>query len=97
MQEIVQNYKNLRQNIGFLIQKSGYKNVYLAEKLGIPATNFSVKKKRGSWSVDEIEKIVAIIDNEELEDFLMVKLMDEELESPEPSLSVDEFKRRMGW
>lgn len=97
MQGIVEDYKILCQNMGVLIQKSGYKNAYLAEKIGMPAPSFSAKKKRGNWTVQEVEKLLALIENEELEEYLMVELMRTELASPEPNLTFDEFKSRMGW
>lgn len=32
MKSIIQDYKHLKQNMIFLIERSGYKNSYLAEK-----------------------------------------------------------------
>ncbi|TLV03529.1 hypothetical protein [Dyadobacter luticola] len=96
MLKIVANYKELRQNIGMLIKHSGYKNSYIAEKLGIPSPNFSVKKKRGSWTIEEVEKILAIIDNEELEDFYLGKVM-EKVEKEKDFVTLDELKKEMGW
>jgi len=93
---IVENYKELRNNIGSLIQKSGYKNSFIAEKLGIPAPNFSVKKKRGNWTIEEVEKILAIIDNEELEDYYLGKMM-EAVERENEYMTAKEFKNAMGW
>ena len=73
--DIVSNYKNLVMNINTLIDVSGYRNDYIAKKLGIPPSSFSVKKNRGSFSVDDIEKIMQVIDNEDVEDFLMLQEM----------------------
>lgn len=73
--DIVSNYKNLVMNINTLIDVSGYRNDYIAKKLGIPASSFSVKKNRGSFSVDDIEKIMQVIDNEDVEDYLMLQEM----------------------
>ncbi|MEY4539973.1 MAG: hypothetical protein RLZZ306_1730 [Bacteroidota bacterium] len=73
--DIVSNYKHLVMNINTLIDVSGYRNDYIAKKLGIPASSFSVKKNRGSFSVDDIEKIMQVIDNEDVEDYLMLQEM----------------------
>lgn len=73
--DIVSNYKNLVMNINTLIDVSGYRNDYIAKKLGIPPSTFSVKKNRGSFSVDDIEKIMQVIDNEDVEDYLMLQEM----------------------
>ncbi|WP_373513378.1 hypothetical protein [Persicitalea sp.] len=97
MREIVQNYMILCKSMESLIKASGYKNVYLAEKLGMPPTNFSAKKKRANWTPDEVDQILAIIDNEELEDYFMVQLMEEDIEANEPTIPAEEFNRRMGW
>jgi predicted XRE-type DNA-binding protein len=73
--DIVSNYKKLVMNINTLIDVSGYRNDYIAKKLGIPASSFSVKKNRGSFSVDDMEKIMQVIDNEDVEDYLMLQEM----------------------
>ena len=73
--DIVSNYKHLVMNINTLIDVSGYRNDYIAKKLGIPASSFSVKKNRGSFSVDDMEKIMQVIDNEDVEDYLMLQEM----------------------
>jgi hypothetical protein len=71
MIEIVLESQKLRGSIGLLIEKSGYKNTFLAEKIGIPASNFSVKKQRASWTEHEIKAILQIIENEEIEDYYL--------------------------
>ncbi len=73
--DIVSNYKNLVLNINTLIDVSGYRNDYIAKKLGILPSSFSVKKNRGSFSVDDIEKIMQVIDNEDVENYLMLQEM----------------------
>jgi uncharacterized protein YhjY with autotransporter beta-barrel domain len=95
MKNIVQDYQNLKGNLGFLIQKSGFKNSYLAEKIGMQVTNFSVKKQKGNWSDTEIEKLLDIIDNEELEDLYLGKLMEQR--SNDETISLEQFKNEMGW
>jgi len=95
--EIVNNYKVLANNIGRLIEVSGYRNDYIARKIGLTPVNFATKKKRGSLSVDEIEKILKVIDNEDVEDYLMLEIMRQESGSDEQNISYDEFKSRMGW
>jgi hypothetical protein len=81
MIEILDDYLKLKGNISNLINKSGYKTTYLAEKMGMPQPSFSVKKQRGNWNDNEIRKILEIIENEELEDFYLGKIMSEHKES----------------
>jgi hypothetical protein len=95
MKNIVQDYINLKNNLGFLIQKSGYKNSFLAEKINMQVSNFSVKKQKGNWTEIEVEKLLNIIDNEELESFYFGKLIEEK--SKEKTISLEEFNAEMGW
>lgn len=95
MKEIIQNYTTLRKSVAKLIEKSGYKNSFIAEKIGMLPNHFYVKKQRGTWSEDEMQKILQVIENEELEDYffgqLMMNLKDDE------TVSYDEMKKEMGW
>ncbi|GLU54277.1 hypothetical protein [Dyadobacter frigoris] len=95
MLNIVESYIELKKNMATLINKSGYKNAYLAEQIGIPAPTFSVKKQRGNWTETEIQKILAIIENERLEDFFMLELM--RSEKDEPRFPVSDLKKSLGW
>ncbi len=73
--DIVSNYRTLVQSMGELIQVSGYRSDFLAKKIGMKPANFSQKKQRGNWSVDEVEKLMQVIENEETENYLMLQLM----------------------
>jgi hypothetical protein len=57
MINIVESYIELKKNMGALINKSGYKNAYLAEQIGMPAPTFSMKKQRGNWNELEMSKL----------------------------------------
>ena len=76
MREIIGEYQHLKKNISLLIDKSGYKNVFIAEKIGLLPNHFSVKKQRNSWTDQEIDKILSVIENEELEDYYFGMMMD---------------------
>lgn len=93
--EIVSNYENLAGNIGKLIEVSGYRNDFIAKKLGITNVNFSAKKNRKTFSIEEVKKIVSIIDNEEVEDYLMLSEMD--ARKDDEAISHDDLYKRMGW
>lgn len=93
--EIVSNYKNLASNIGQLIEVSGYRNDFIAKKIGLQPQTFSVKKGRKSFTVDEIEKIINVIDNEEVEDFMMLEVL--RSRKNDENLTNDEFNALMGW
>jgi adenylate cyclase class IV len=93
--EIVADYKNLISNISQLIDISGYRNDHIAKKIGILPQTFSVKKKRQSFTVDEVGKIMEVIDNEDVEEFVMLEVL--RSRKDDENLSSDEFKKLMGW
>ena len=93
--EIISDYKNIAANIGQLISISGYKNDYIAKKIGLQPQTFSVKKGRKSFTVDEIEKIMKVIDNEEVEEYIMLEVLRSRKNAE--NLSGEEFKNLMGW
>lgn len=93
MKNIIEDYINLKQNINFLIQKSGFKNVFLAKKLGMSPVTFSMKKKRINWTEEELEKILDLIGNEELEDYYLAKLIEQKKD--EETISLTEFKKEL--
>ncbi|HEV7383214.1 MAG TPA: hypothetical protein VGN64_25630 [Dyadobacter sp.] len=96
MIEIVQNFLELRKQMGILIDKSGYKNSYIAEKIGMQATLFSVKKQRGNWTEIEMEKVLSVIENEELEDYFLGQIM-QTVEKENEYMSYEDLKAEMGW
>ncbi len=82
-------------NIGKLIDVSGYRNDYIAKKLGLTNVNFSAKKNRKTFTLEEIKKIASIIDNEDVNDYLMLQQM--EARKNDETLSHDELYQAMGW
>lgn len=93
MREIIGEYQLLKKNISVLIDKSGYKNVFIAEKIGLLPNHFSVKKQRNSWTDEEIDKILNVIENEELEDYYFGLLMDNT--NKEETLSLAQLRSNM--
>lgn len=93
--EITHQYKILLHHIERLIDISGYRNDYIAKKMKLKASNFSAKKHRSSWTVDEVEKLLSIIDNEEVENYFMLQLM--RSKKQEETITLKEFKKEMGW
>ena len=95
MQEAVINYKMLLEHISDFIEMSGYRNDFIAKKLGIKPTTFSVKKQRATWTPHEVEQLLTVIENEETEDYYLGLVM-KGLEADE-TLSLAEFKQQVGW
>ena len=93
MRRIICEYQLLKKNISVLIDKSGYKNVFIAEKIGLLPNHFSVKKQRNSWTDQEIDKILSVIENEELEDYYFGMMMNDT--NKEDTLSLAQLKSNM--
>jgi hypothetical protein len=95
VQDIVTNYRTLVQSLGELIQVSGYRNDYLAKKIGMKTANFSQKKQKGNWSIEEVSKLMQVIENEDTDNFLMLQLM--RAAKNDETVSYAEFQKEMGW
>jgi hypothetical protein len=94
---IIENYKKIKASIPELIEMSGYRNDYIAKRMGMKPANFSVKKQRGNWSEDELEMILNAITNptDDVENFLMLQEM-RSLKEDE-NLTASAFKKEMKW
>ncbi len=90
---IVADYQTLVKNIPQLIEISGYRSDFLARKIGLKPSNFSVKKQRGNWSTEEVEKLLQVIGNEEVETFLMMELMRSRKDDEE--ITYDDYKKEV--
>ena len=95
MISVVREYNAIFQNLSKIIDVSGYRNDYVAKKLGIKPQHFSVKKQRGSWTPQEVEKLLSIIENEDVNDFIEIQLSNSRAVGN--TLTADEFEKEMGW
>jgi hypothetical protein len=90
MQHIVTNYEILLGNIDVLIKHSNYKVDFLIKSLGLSRATFYQKRKKHTFTVPEMKKLLTYIDNEELEDKLFGNHMD--LALKEPRMTAEETK-----
>jgi len=95
LSKIALNYQMLINNMGQLIEISGYRNDYLSQKIGLKPANFSIKKQKGNWSVDEVIKLLSVIENKEVEDYIDLLRIKEIKKGS--YMSSDEFEKTMGW
>jgi hypothetical protein len=56
MIETINKYEQLKLNIAYYIDISGYKNSYLAEQLGMGTVSFSRRKSTSSFTFEQIKK-----------------------------------------
>ena len=93
--QAIENYKAILSEINTIIDISGYKNEYIARKLDIQPQYLSVKKLRNSFSLEDVEKILVIVMNEDVANFFMLKEM--ELRDKEEEIGLADFKKMMKW
>lgn len=97
MLTIFREYNAIKANITTIVRASGYKNDYLALKLGLSPQNFAVKKKRKSFTDKELQKIIEVITepNEDAEDAIMLEIMRDRKD--DPLVPVSEMRKKLGW
>jgi hypothetical protein len=95
MQTIVSQYSKLLQNLSSIIDISGYRNDYVAKKLGMKPQSFSLKKQKVNWTPIEVEKILKVIENEDVRNFLDTEII--QSHTTDNTISSDEFETIMGW
>lgn len=95
--EIISDYKNIKERISEIIDVSGYKNEYVAKKIGLSPSSFSVKKSRKSFSLEEIEKIIGVIENEDVENFILLEILRGDKAMNEPTYPIEDLMAVMGW
>ena len=72
--ETIENYKLIANNIDKIIKCSGYKISHIEKELNMDRVSFYKKRKNGSFSLEEMERLVNILDTEKLEDKILTEL-----------------------
>lgn len=93
MVQILEDYKTLKSILSDLISQSGYRNDFIAKKIGMAPSYFSTKKTRGNWSDEEMEKILDVIESDEIEDAILLEIM--RSRKNDETLSYDEYKKEI--
>lgn len=68
--EAVEDYLEIVNNVNEIISRTGYNGRFIAEKLDISESSFYVKKRNKSFSVNEIKRIIELMDEDDDEFFL---------------------------
>ena len=80
LQEVIEDYSRIVDNLGGIIKESGYKSNFIAKKLRMPITTFYHKKRTKTFSLDEVTQIVDMLDdNEDLENEYLIELAESRL------------------
>ena len=97
MLQAIVEYQKIKESIPKLLDVSGYRNDFIAKKIGMKPSYFSVKKQRGNWTDKDVENILTVLTehNDEVENYLMLEQM-RNIENEEV-ITLSEFKTEMGW
>jgi hypothetical protein len=98
--EMLNGYINIVENVNDIIDMTGYKGKYIAKKMGIPATTFYQKRRRKSFTTNEIKLLIDLMDDDDdaIEDAFFMKISKERENDDCVSLDVldNYLKTRMG-
>ncbi|MBE9462584.1 hypothetical protein ACFP1I_09900 [Dyadobacter subterraneus] len=78
-----------------MIRISGYRNDFVATKIGLSLASFTSKLKNDNFSVREVLKIISIVKSEKVEDFLLLEIM--KSRKDEATISLQQLEKEMGW
>ncbi len=95
MLEVIENYLLLKKQMNSLIKRSGYRNEFIARKIGMRPDYFAVKKQRGNWSDEEVLKIIKVIESDDVSnhfDEIIIKNC-----FPGNTIFSEDFEKIMGW
>ena len=74
IRELVSDYKKISGGVDRLIKLSGYRIGYVQKEMGINNASFYYKRKQAKFRIEEIERILDIIDIDKLEDKVLLEM-----------------------
>jgi hypothetical protein len=89
----INNYKNLVEEMPNIIDLSGYKNEYIARKIEMKPQYFSVKKQKNTFNLAEVEKILSVIFNNDVEDYIL--LLELRSRKNDETVTMAEYKKEI--
>jgi hypothetical protein len=96
LRELSEKYSEMKSKISSLTNESKLTDIEIAERLRISLPSYLTKKANADWTEKQIKRILCIIDNDELEDFYMGKMM-ESVEKEDDFVRHEELKKQVGW
>ena len=89
----INNYKILVEELPNIIDLSGYKYEYIARKIEMKPQYFSLKKQKNTFNLSEVERILSVIFNEDVEDYLL--LLELRSRKNDETISFEDYKKQM--
>jgi hypothetical protein len=83
--EIISDYVEIVGQVDSIIKQTGYKGNFIAKKMGLPTSTFYQKKRKKSFTYQEMQQLIALMDdddNEALEDKYFMKYFEERENEP---------------
>jgi len=91
--EVIDDYSRIVDNIGGIIKETGYKSNFVANKLNIPISTYYLKKRTKTFTLDEVTKIVWMLDDDQnLENEYLIDLAESRLD--EETIPLDEIFKK---
>ncbi len=88
LQEVIEDYTQIVNNIGGIIRESGYKSNFIAKKLRLPMSTFYLKKRTKTFTLDEVTQIVGMLDDDDaMENEYLIELAESRIGGETVSLS----------
>ena len=82
IRESVERVRAVQKNMDALIKRSGYKVSHVYGRLGMDRNTFYHKRKNGTFTMDQMARILDIIHIEDIEDQILLELsLEDEHES----------------
>jgi hypothetical protein len=101
LNEVLINYFDVIESVDLIIKESGYKTSYVVEKLNMPPSTFHFKKKNHSFTPQELQRLVNIIDIDDDDPVYLAyeqKLIAESKEANgSETMTYEDFKKRNGF
>ena len=89
----INNYKILVEELPNIIDLSGYKYEYIARKIEMKPQYFSLKKQKNTFNLSEVERILSVIFNEDVEDYLL--LLELRSRKNDETISFEGYKKQI--
>ena len=89
--EVIDDYVEIERNVNRIIQTSGYKNTYIAQKLKLPTSTYYQKKKAKSFTPKELSQIVRMLDDDYERDMIELEIAKASLNDDDEDMDIKDF------
>jgi predicted transcriptional regulator len=91
--EVLGDYLEVEKNIGAIIDATGYKHEFIANKLDMPISTYYAKRRKTSFTAKDVFKIIKMLDDDEMYNKEKIELL--ESRKNDEVISSQEFKAKL--